>query len=274
VPSLPPKSFSAKRGPIALESGKSGLKAALFPGCVPDKLFPSLSEATLKALRHHGVGVFMPANLVCCGIPALASGDRKAFRELVRLNLRALEKQGYDWLVTPCATCAANIKENWHRFRDDFRDSRDLEAIDRLHARTADITYFLAKVANVPFPEAPPAAALGEARTVTYHDPCHLKKSLGVSAEPRAILKSLPGYRYKEMAEADRCCGNGGSFNLFHYDLSKEIGERKSGNVTMAQAQVVATGCPACMMQLMDSLSQAGERTEVRHVVELYADSL
>lgn len=37
------------------------------------------------------------------------------------------------------------------------------------------------------------------------------------------------------MKEADRCCGCGGSFNLFHYDLSRVIGQRKRDNV-------VATG--------------------------------
>ena len=49
---------------------------------------------------------------------------------------------------------------------------------------------------------------------ITYHDPCHLKKSLGVSAEPRALINAHPGYRLKEMSESDRCCGLGGSFNL------------------------------------------------------------
>ena len=32
------------------------------------------------------------------------------------------------------------------------------------------------------------------------------------------------------MKEADRCCGCGGSFNLFHYDYSRKIGQRKRDN--------------------------------------------
>jgi glycolate oxidase iron-sulfur subunit len=76
------------------------------------------------------------------------------------------------------------------------------------------------------------------------------------------------------MAEADRCCGCGGSFNLFHYDLSKEIGRRKRNNVVNSGAQVVAAGCPACMMQLTDMLAQNHDSVTVKHPVELYAEAL
>jgi hypothetical protein len=37
---------------------------------------------------------------------------------------------------------------------------------------------------------------------------------------------------------------------------------------------VVATGCPACMLEITDMLSQAGMRVKVKHAVEIYAESL
>ena len=64
-----------------------------------------------------------------------------------------------------------------------------------------------------------------------------------------------PGYNLVEMAEANRCCGCGGSFTLTHYDLSLKMGQRKRDNVIASGAEVVATGCPACMMQLSDMLA-------------------
>lgn len=268
IPSLPGQAFSAKHGAIDEPAKDGAPTVALFPGCVPDKIFTSMTEATLKILRHHGAGVFMPAELVCCAIPALASGDLGAFTTLTAQNLDALAGKKFDYLVTPCATCASNIKENWHRFKDRFDPARQPLIAD-LHSKTMDVTAFLVKVLKVPFE---PAAAGG--RTVTYHDPCHLRKGLGVHAEPRAILKSIPGLAFKEMPEADRCCGNGGSFNLFHYDLSKKIGQVKRDSIVSVQPEVVATGCPACMLSLMDVLSQNGDQIEVRHVAELYADTL
>jgi glycolate oxidase iron-sulfur subunit len=266
IPSLPGKSFSASHGDLN-EAGQAG-KVALFPGCVPDKIFPRLAEASLKILRHHQVGVFSPAGLVCCGIPVLASGDIKAFEELTSRNLAELAKGQFDYLVTPCATCASNIKENWYRFRDSF-NAKEKEQIDNLHTKTMDLTSYLVKILKVDLKPASPGG-----QTVTYHDPCHLKKGLGVGAEPRTILKSLSGFEFKEMPEADRCCGFGGSFNLFHYDLSKNIGQAKRDNIIAVKPKTVATSCPACMLQLMDILSQNGDEIEVRHVAELYADSL
>ena len=83
-----------------------------------------------------------------------------------------------------------------------------------------------------------------------------------------------PDYDLVEMKEADRCCGCGGSFTLSHYDLSRKIGQRKRDNIVASGAEVVATGCPACMIQLSDMLAHNGDSVTVKHTIEIYADSL
>jgi glycolate oxidase iron-sulfur subunit len=65
----------------------SGLRVAFFTGCLIDKIFPNVAHASLKVLSHHKVGVVIPAGQGCCGIPALASGDRDSFTRLVDHNL-------------------------------------------------------------------------------------------------------------------------------------------------------------------------------------------
>ena len=76
------------------------------------------------------------------------------------------------------------------------------------------------------------------------------------------------------MPESDWCCGCGGSFTLQHYETSAAIGQRKRDNIAASQCRVVATGCPACMLQITDMLSQAGMRVQVKHAVEIYAEAL
>jgi glycolate oxidase iron-sulfur subunit len=142
------------------------------------------------------------------------------------------------------------------------------ERIAAMAAKTMDVNQFLVDVLGVAKP------VEGHGKKVTYHDPCHLKKSMKVFEQPRALLKSIPDIEFVEMAEADRCCGCGGSFNLQHYKLSKDIGEIKRDNIVASGAEVVTTGCPACMMQISDMLSQHGDKVAVRHVMELYADTL
>ena len=109
---------------------------------------------------------------------------------------------------------------------------------------------------------------------VTYHDSCHLKKSLGVSKQPRELINMNKNCELVEMVEPDRCCGCGGSFTLTHYDISQQIGQKKRDSIVATGADVVATGCPACMMQLSDMLARNGDRARVRHTIELYADTL
>jgi glycolate oxidase iron-sulfur subunit len=251
---------------IPAEAGKPSV--AFCPGCVSDNIFPAVAEASLKALKKHGIGVFMPAGLCCCGIPALASGDRPDYDRMLRNNLKRLRGASFQYLLTPCGTCTATIREFWPKLADDYSPA-EKEQIRELHEKCMDISAFVVDVLKV---ELPAASAGGP--VVTYHDSCHLKKSLGVAAQPRSILKSLPGFSFAEMPEADRCCGSGGSFTLQHYDLSMNIGQRKRDNIVSVKADIVAAGCPACMMQMMDALSRNGDKVRVRHVMELYADTL
>lgn len=247
--------------------GKGGYRVAFFPGCVIDKIYPRVGQAVLKALRHHELGIYMPAGQACCGIPALASGDKESFDKLVKCNLEVFEKENFDYLLTACATCTATIHELWPMMSGDKTESMR-ERIAALAAKTMDVNQFMVDVLKVANPVA------GHGTKVTYHDPCHLKKSMKVFEQPRALLKSNPKVEFVEMADADRCCGCGGSFNLQHYGLSKDIGKIKRDNIAASGAEVVATGCPACMMQISDMLSQHGDQIAVKHVMEIYAETL
>jgi len=231
-------------------------------------MYTGIGQASLKVFNHHGVGVFLPADQACCGIPALASGDMDSYLTLVRENLDAFKGGSYDALVTPCASCTATIKEVWPMLSDRMSPSEQ-EAIRVMAEKTMDINAFLVDKLGL----TPPAPA-ADAVTVTVHDPCHLKKALGVSAQPRKLIAMNSKYVVKEMAGADVCCGCGGSFTLTHADMSAKIGQQKRDNIKNSGAQVVATGCPACMMQISDMLSRNGDSIRVKHPIEIYAESL
>jgi len=252
------------------DPGPSGIKVALFVGCLIDKMFPHIGEAVLEVLKYHGVGVFIPEGQGCCGIPAISSGDTNTFNKLVIHNLERFEADTFDYLITACATCTSTIKKIWpimaHGPFDDVR-----ERINKVSEKVMDINQFLVSkvgLENVLCSEA------NNPILITYHDPCHLKKSLGVSEAPRAVIQANPKYHFKEMVEPDWCCGAGGSFNIEYYGISTSIGRRKRDNILASGCSVVATGCPACMIQISDMLSQAGADIEVKHPVEIYAEGL
>jgi glycolate oxidase iron-sulfur subunit len=251
-----------------------GLRVAVFVGCLIDKIFPTVGRATVKVLRHHGAGIFLPDGQGCCGIPALSAGDTETFDRLLRRNLERFELDRFDHLVTACATCTSTIKEVWPVMADRF-DKALQQRVAQLAEKTLDISQFLVTKLGIAGGKRQAEALRGQAlKTVTVHDPCHLKKGLGVFREPRALIEATDGYRIVEMAEADACCGMGGSFNLQYYEISSGIGRLKRENIRATGCSQVATGCPACMLQISEALSKAGDRIAVRHPVEIYAEAI
>jgi glycolate oxidase iron-sulfur subunit len=246
---------------------QSGLTVVFFVGCLIDKIFPSIAQAAVKVFKYHGVGVLCPEDQGCCGIPALASGDRESFESLTAHHLDLLKGLKFDYLVTACATCTSTIKKLWPALYQG-KGSGTRAFVRELSEKTIDINQFL--VNKLSLKETFQGKGKKSA-CVSYHDPCHLKKSLGVMEEPRKLIMAA-GHELAEMAGADKCCGMGGSFNLYHYDISSSIGKLKAKNILDTDCSIVATGCPACMMQISDMLAKEESKVKVRHPIELYAE--
>ena len=268
MPKLAPVPLRSKVGKVDTVAGKSGLRVAFYPGCMGDKIYTDMSEACLKVLEHHGVGVFLSDNFACCGIPALVSGERDGLEKMIAHNLDILRQERFDYILTPCSSCTMTIREFWPKMCQGLPYVYQTVARE-LAEKSMDINAFLVDVLGVH----PEGNASGSVR-VTFHDSCHLKKSLGVSVQPRELVRMNKGYTLVEMPEPDSCCGCGGSFTLTHYDISQKIGQRKRENIIASGADVVATGCPACMMQLSDMLARNNDGVRVKHAIEIYAESL
>lgn len=249
-------------------AGAPGVTAGLFVGCLIDKLFPEVAKATVDVLEALDFGIYLPADQGCCGIPAISSGDLGAFRELAAHNLARFEEGRFDVLVTACATCTSTIREVWPR----MAGKKLADRARRLAEKAMDISQFI--VGHTELRQAA-GRAFGESDgTVTYHDPCHLKKSLNVWEQPRRLITDGAGRRLVEMAQPDACCGMGGSFNLQFYEVSSNIGRRKAEQIEETGASIVATSCPACMVQISDMLSHSGARIRVRHPIQLFAEAI
>ncbi len=262
-PALKPEQKKEKIG--------SGLKVAFFVGCLLDKVFPKVAADIVNVLNFHGVEVYIPPSQGCCGIPALSSGDHEAFNRLVEHSLIQFDPSGFDYLVTGCATCTATIKKIWPSMFHATSEDQNA-AVRQLAEKTYDINQFLVDVIGTQ-PQEKTNQQLSKP-VVTYHDPCHLRKTLNIFSQPRTLIESCDMYVLKEMPDAASCCGMGGSFNLAHYDLSAAIGEKKNISIEKTGASVVATSCPACMIQLSDMLGRRQKQIRVAHVVELYSENI
>ena len=72
------------------------------------------------------------------------------------------------------------------------------------------------------------------------------------------------------MQDADRCAGGAGTYVLKDYETSQKIFDRKRRAIEESGGDVVATSCPACMIQLKNGLRG---KVSVKHVAELMSDA-
>ncbi len=258
-----PRAFLRQRIARRTRAERASGKVTYFVGCAIDYGFPEVGEATLDLLEAAGCQVEVASN-VCCGLPPYSYGDLESARALAAKNIDALEAFGDAPIITDCASCSSFLKDYPGLFEG---DGPRRAAAQRVAARVAELSQFLAGV-DLPADLQPSPAV------VTYHDPCHLSRYQGVTREPRDLLRRLPGLEYRELPEADWCCGGAGSYSLSHHDLSMQILERKMGNIRATGARIVVTPCPACIMQLRYGASRFGVPVEVVHLAELLRRAL
>ena len=254
-----------ERMPEVVTVKDAAMKVAFFTGDSLNYFYPDAGEDLISVLSANKIEVHIPKEQSCCGTPVLVHGDVATVRSLARKNIDAMDKSGCEYIITGCGSCG-------NAWQHDFPE---LMATDPVYGpraqywaeRTYDISTFLTKVITM----RPPKGQVEQ--VVTYHDPCHLKKGMKVSSEPREILKSIPGLTFKEMKAPDACCGSGGSFVLTHYETSASIGRKKADDISQTGANTVSTGCPACMMQLMDNMHRCGQDKDIVHYISLLAES-
>jgi|GEM_PF-188644 len=237
----------------------SGIKVAYFPGCIGSYVNPSAKNAVIMVLEKHGVEVIMPKNLSCCGISSRSAGDYETFRALAEKNLRAIPSD-INYLITDCASCGSA----WE-FYPEFFEGELKQKAEEISRKAVNINKFLDET-NLYIPE---GTQLKE--SVTYHDPCHLARFQRVTEEPRNILKKIPGIDYREMEEADICCGAAGTFCVSKPGISLAISKRKAQNVINTEAGVVSTSCSACKIGLANGLVDSNTRKKLISPVELLA---
>jgi glycolate oxidase iron-sulfur subunit len=114
----------------------------------------------------------------------------------------------------------------------------------------------------------------GKSAKLTYHESCHLCHGQKVSAQPRAILRALPGVELKECAEATWCCGSAGIYNITQPRTAGWLQERKVAHLRATGAEVVALANPGCHLQVANGLRASGAGyVRVVHPIVLLAEA-
>lgn len=243
-----------------LDTALSPPRVGLFCTCLVDTIRPSVGFAAAKLLEEAGCEVDVPLQ-TCCGQPAFNSGDRATTRALAEQVIRAFEN--FDYVVAPSGSCAGMIRTHYPEL---FAGEPDWAArVDRFCAKVFELVSFLVDVRGVTRVDAAYSGA------VTYHDSCSGLRELGVKAQPRTLLATVEGLTLVEMADADTCCGFGGTFCVKYPDISNTIVEKKAANIAASGADTLLAGDLGCLMNMAGKLQREGRDIAVRHVAEVLA---
>ena len=237
-------------------------RVALFVTCLVDLHRPSVGFAAIRLLEDAGCIVEVPRAQTCCGQPAYNSGDRGTAQAIARQVIRAF--RGYDHVVAPSGSCAAMIAHHYPALFEDS-DPAALGEARALAARTHELTAFLHDVLG-----ATPNVTRYEG-VAAYHDSCSGLREMGVRAQPRALLGAVAGLQLRELAEADVCCGFGGTFCVKYPEISTRMVSDKTRDIAATGADTLLAGDMGCLLNLAGRLAREGSTVRVRHVAEVLA---
>ena len=241
------------------------MRVSLFITCLVDQMFPDVGEAMVATLRRLGIEVSFNDAQTCCGQVAFNTGYRPEARSMAEHFLEVFESDPADFIVAPSGSCTAMVRNFYGEL---FHGPADGEWRDRLAGVKPRLREFSEFVVNELGVEDVGASF---AHRVTYHDACHLLRELGISEQPRRLIRSVRNLELIELEAADTCCGFGGTFSVKYGEISNAILQEKLARIANSGAEYVIANDSSCLMQIAGGLSRAGSQVKTMHLAELLA---
>ena len=262
---LPPITFGASEIPERVPAqGTARRRVGLLLGCVQRAFFAEVNAATVRVLSAEGCDVVVPKSQGCCGALAEHAGEEQAAMAAARALIDAFEGTDVDTIVINAAGCGSAMKRYGHLLRGDPDYAQRAAAFA---AKCKDVSEVLADLE--------PRARRGSVPLkAAYHDACHLQHAQGVRAQPRQLLRAIPGVELREIAESEICCGSAGIYNLLEPEAAGQLRDRKVKHVIDTGAEAIISGNPGCLLQIATGLEEAGRPVRIMHLVEVIDRSI
>ena len=245
-----------------MSSPEKEKRVRLFVSCLVDNFFPEVGEAMLRVLSGMGLEIEFPQNQTCCGQPAFNSGHRKEAEKVARHFLDVFGDSD-EAIVCPSGSCVSMVKNYYAEL---FRN--DPEELSRVEEISSSIYEFSEFVFQRKETLSLNSSYKGR---VTFHDSCHALRELGISYQPRELIKSISEVELVEMKMADACCGFGGTFSIKYPEVSKSMLQEKTDSIINSGAEAVVSTDMGCLMNIKGLVSRKKLPVKVFHLAELIA---
>lgn len=241
------------------------MRIALFITCLTDLFYPRVGVAVVRVLEHLGHEVTFPAGQTCCGQPMFNNGYHAEAAAIARRMIDVFS--GERVIVTPSASCAAMVREHLPRLFGP--GSADHHAAADLARRTFEFVEFMTRVLQVDLA----ALRLPVETQAVYHRACHLR-SLGMSDEAVVLTSTVGNLRTLTPAQADQCCGFGGTFASAYPDISGSMVRAKVAALHATGADTVICNEAGCSMNIEGACRRADYSPRFVSTAEIIAEAL
>jgi heterodisulfide reductase subunit D len=251
------------------------VKVAYFVGCTGAYRQQHVADHTASILTKLGFDFTVMSEEVCCGSPLLRTGLRDVFTEVMERNLEIFKD--FDLVVYSCAGC-------YKTFRNDYPDMSGKPLPFKVK-HTVDLVYELLQEGKLKINKE-------YAEKVTWHDPCHSIRHVGLAIKkeilensenwllderkakkaeaayhemPREVLKAIPGLELREMyrIKGDSfCCGAGGGVKAQFTDMANATARERMKEAASTGADVIMTSCPFCITNFSDAVKAMKKEEE------------
>jgi Fe-S oxidoreductase/nitrate reductase gamma subunit len=238
-----------------LQPGES-TDVLLFVGCAIgyDARSQQIGKSFAQLLQKAGVDfAVLGAAEGCCGETARRLGHEYVFQVMAQENIETLNAVKFNRIVSACAHCFNTLKNEYTQFGGQYEVIHHSQLLSELVSEG----------------KIPSAQANGE--TFTMHDPCYIGRYNQLYEEPRVALEGLPQSEMKRSKASGFCCGGGGGQMWLETDPSTRINNTRIMDIVEAEAEVVATACPYCLIMFEDAIGakNLSEKVQARDIAEI-----
>ena len=251
--------------PVTPPAGTKKYRVAMLIGCAQDLIFSDVNRDTVEVLARNDCEVITPSEQNCCGSLHAHNGEWELAQRLARRNIDQFPPEQFDAIITNAGGCGSHLKHYAKLLEGDVAYEARAHEWDR---KVKDIHEWLAQIGI----KAPASNGAAE-QVVTYHESCHLCHGQKIVNQPRQMLKAIPGVKLVELFESNWCCGSAGIYNITQPEMAGELLERKMKHIRTTKCEVVATGNPGCLLQIVNGAKQEGLPLRVAHPVTLLAEA-
>jgi Fe-S oxidoreductase len=226
-------------------------------GCAPatDARAQKTAIAFAEILNSAGVSfAVLGENEQCTGDSARRAGNEFLFNEMALANVELLNEVNPQRIVTTCPHCLHTIKNEYPAFGGEFDVVHHSQLINEL-------------INNGHLNLEP-----GTKNSIAFHDPCYLGRQNHILEEPRQVISRIQ----KNLIELSRngnksfCCGAGGAqMWKEEEDGHARVSDDRFGEAVDSGVDVLAVGCPFCMVMMNDAKKEIGSDIEILDIAEI-----